>query len=40
VKFKFTEEMTQLAVEEVCDFSRLVEISGTFKAVDSCNFTA
>ena len=33
VKFKFSEEMTQLAVKEVRDFSRLVEISGTFKVV-------
>jgi uncharacterized protein len=33
VKFKFSEEMTQLAVKEVRDFSRLVGISGTFKAV-------
>ncbi|XGB39623.1 MAG: putative toxin-antitoxin system toxin component, PIN family [Cyanobacteria bacterium LVE1205-1] len=33
VRFKFSEEMTQLAVKEVCDFSRLVEISGTLRAV-------
>lgn len=33
VKFKFSEEITQLAVKEVRDFSRLVEISGTLKAV-------
>ena len=33
VKFKFSEEMTQLAVKEVRDFSRLVEISGTLRAV-------
>lgn len=33
VKFKFSEEMTQAAVEEVRQFSRLVEISGTLKAV-------
>lgn len=33
VKFKFSEEMTQAAVEEVRGFSRLVEISGTLKAV-------
>jgi putative PIN family toxin of toxin-antitoxin system len=31
VKFKFSEEMTQLAAREVRDFSRLVEIAGTFK---------
>jgi len=33
VKFKFSEEMTQLAVKEVRGFSRLVEISGTLRAV-------
>lgn len=33
VKFKFSEEMTQAAVQEVRQFSRLVEISGTLKAV-------
>ena len=33
VKFKFSEEMTRLAGKEVRDFSRLVEISGTLKAV-------
>lgn len=33
VKFKFSEEMTQLAVKEVRDFSRLIEISGTLKVV-------
>ena len=33
VKFKFSEEMTQLAVKEVRDFSRLVDISGTLRAV-------
>jgi uncharacterized protein len=33
VKFKFSEEMTQAAVEEVRKFSRLVEISRTLKAV-------
>jgi putative PIN family toxin of toxin-antitoxin system len=33
VKFKFSEEMTRAAVEEIQSFSRLVEISGTFKAV-------
>jgi uncharacterized protein len=32
-KFKFSEEMTQAAVMEVCEFSHLVEISGTLKAV-------
>jgi uncharacterized protein len=33
VKFKFSEEMAQVAVEEVSRFSRLIEISGTLKAV-------
>jgi putative PIN family toxin of toxin-antitoxin system len=33
VKFKFSEEMAQSAKKEVCKFSRLVEISGTLKAV-------
>jgi putative PIN family toxin of toxin-antitoxin system len=33
VKFKFSEEMTQAAVGEVRVFSRLIEISGTLKAV-------
>lgn len=33
VKFKFSEEMTQAAVEEVRGFSRLIEISGTLKVV-------
>ena len=33
VKFKFSEEMTQAAVEEVRGFSRIVEISGTLKTV-------
>jgi uncharacterized protein len=33
VKFKFSEEMTQAAIREVRDFSRLVEISGTLKTV-------
>lgn len=33
VKFKFSEEMAQSAKEEVRKFSRLVEISGTLKAV-------
>ena len=33
LKFKFSEEMTQVAVDEVRGFSRLVEISATLKAV-------
>jgi uncharacterized protein len=33
LKFKFTEEMIQIAVEEVRAFSRIVEISTTLKAV-------
>ncbi len=33
VKFKFSEEMAQMATEEVRGFSRLIEISGTLKAV-------
>lgn len=33
MKFKFSEEMTQAAVQEVRQFSHLVEISGTLKAV-------
>lgn len=33
VKFKFSPEMTQTAVEEVRKFSRLVEISGMLKVV-------
>ncbi|MBW4550770.1 MAG: putative toxin-antitoxin system toxin component, PIN family [Aphanocapsa sp. GSE-SYN-MK-11-07L] len=33
VKFKFSEEMIQAALEEVRGFSRWVEISGTLKAV-------
>lgn len=33
VKFKFSEAMAQAAVEEVRGFSRLIEISGTLKAV-------
>lgn len=33
LKFKFSEEMTQAAVEEVRGFSRLVEITGTLKTV-------
>ncbi len=33
IKFKFSEEMARTAVEEVHGFSRLIEISGTLKAV-------
>jgi uncharacterized protein len=33
VKFKFSEEMVQVAVQEVHNFSRLIKISGTLKAV-------
>ncbi len=33
LKFKFSEEMTQKAVNEVYEFSRMVEISGSLKAV-------
>jgi uncharacterized protein len=33
LKFKFSEEMTQVAIQEVCNFSRLVEIPGVLKAV-------
>jgi putative PIN family toxin of toxin-antitoxin system len=33
VKFKFSENMTQAAVTEIRDFSRLVNISGALKAV-------
>jgi len=33
VKFKFSKEMTQATVEEIREFSRLIEISGTLKAV-------
>jgi uncharacterized protein len=33
VKFKFSEEMTQTAVAEILQFSRVVEISGTIKTV-------
>lgn len=33
LKFKFSEEVTQVAVEEVQSLSRLVTISGTLKAV-------
>jgi len=35
VKFRFSEEMAQAAVEEVRGFSRLVKISGTLKVVSS-----
>lgn len=33
LKFKFSEEIAQTAIEEVHRFSRLIEISGTLKAV-------
>jgi len=33
LKFKFSQDMAQLAVEEVRSYSRLVEISTTLKAV-------
>jgi uncharacterized protein len=33
LKFKFSEEMTKAAVEQVRGFSRIVEISATLKAV-------
>jgi uncharacterized protein len=33
LKFKFSEHMTQLAIQEVCNFSRLIEIPGVLKAV-------
>lgn len=33
VKFKFSEQMTRTAIEEVRGFSRLVEISGTLKTI-------
>lgn len=33
LKFKFSEEKTQSAVGEILSFSRIVEISGTLKAV-------
>ncbi|KGF71544.1 hypothetical protein DO97_17700 [Neosynechococcus sphagnicola sy1] len=33
VKFKFSEEMTQASVEEVREFSRLIETSGTLNTV-------
>ncbi len=35
IKFKFSQEMAQAAVEEVRNFSRLVEISTELKAVDA-----
>jgi uncharacterized protein len=33
IKFKFSEEMVQAAVQEVRNFSRLIKISGTLKVV-------
>jgi uncharacterized protein len=33
LKFKFSENMAQLAIQEVLNFSRLVKISGVLKAV-------
>ena len=33
LKFKFSEDKTQSAVNEILSFSRIVEISGTLKAV-------
>jgi putative PIN family toxin of toxin-antitoxin system len=33
LKFKFSEDKTQSAVDEILNFSRMVEISGTLKAV-------
>jgi uncharacterized protein len=33
LKFKFSEEMTRSAVDEVCKFSRIVEISAMLRAV-------
>jgi putative PIN family toxin of toxin-antitoxin system len=33
LKFKFSEDKTQFAVGEILSFSRMVEISGTLKAV-------
>lgn len=33
IKFKFSEEKAQLAIQEIEDFSRLVTISGKLKAV-------
>ncbi len=35
IKFKFSQEMTQAAVEEVASFSRLVKISTTLKVVEA-----
>jgi uncharacterized protein len=35
VKFKFSQEMIQVAVEEVSKFSRIVEISGILKTVSA-----
>ena len=35
VKFKFSQEMTQAAIEEVASFSRLIEISKTLKVVEA-----
>jgi putative PIN family toxin of toxin-antitoxin system len=33
LKFKFSEEMVQTAIKEICSFSRIVKISATLKAV-------
>jgi putative PIN family toxin of toxin-antitoxin system len=33
LKFKFSEDKTQFAVDEILSFSHMVEISGTLKAV-------
>ena len=33
LKFKFSEDKAQFAVDEILSFSRMVEISGTLKAV-------
>ena len=33
LKFKFSEDKTQFAVDEILNFSRMIEISGTLKAV-------
>lgn len=35
VKFKFSQEMTQAAVEEVASFSRIIKISTTLKVVEA-----
>ncbi len=35
VKFKFSQEMTQAAVEEVASFSRVIKISKTLKVVEA-----